>query len=91
MALGALDGAGIAWNEVFVGGGVATIGAAVSAGLAVAALGRRVAPADTVDVGAKFGLPPLPQRDVMLFSTVTDPRGRDAVRTLVATIRSTAA
>jgi DNA-binding transcriptional LysR family regulator len=90
MALGALDGAGIPWTEVFVGGGVATIGAAVSAGLAVAALGRRVAPADTVDVGAKFGLPSLPQRDVMLFSTVTDPRGRDAVRTLVAAIRSTA-
>ena len=91
MALGALDGAGIPWSEVFVGGGIATIGAAVSAGLAVAALGRRVAPADTIDVGAKFGLPPLPQRDVMLFSTVTDPRGQDAVRTLVAAIRSTSA
>jgi len=90
MALGALDEAGIPWSEVFVGGGVATVGAAVSAGLAVAALGRRVAPADTVDVGATFGLPPLPQRDVMLVSTVTDPRGRDAVRTLVAAIRSTA-
>jgi DNA-binding transcriptional LysR family regulator len=91
MALAALDGAGIAWNEVFVGGGIATIGAAVSAGLAVAALGRRVAPADTIDVGVKFGLPPLPSRDVMLFSTLTDRRGRDALRTLVAAIRSTAA
>ena len=32
MAIGALDEAGVAWTEVFVGGGVATIGAAVSAG-----------------------------------------------------------
>jgi DNA-binding transcriptional LysR family regulator len=82
--------AGIAWREAFIGGGVATIGAAVSAGLAVAALSRRVAPADTIDVAAKFGLPPLPKRDVMLYSTVTDRRGRDAVRTLIAAIRSTA-
>src|SRR5579859_6471674 len=86
MAIGALDGAGIPWTEVFVGGGIATIGAAVSAGLAVAALGRRVAPADTIDVGPRFGLPP---RGVTLYSTVTDSRGRDAVRTLVAAIRST--
>jgi hypothetical protein len=50
-----------------------------------------VAPADTVEVGTRFGLPALPPRDVMLFSTVTDQRGRDAVRTLVAAIRSTAA
>jgi DNA-binding transcriptional LysR family regulator len=33
MALAALNEAGIAWTEVFVGGGTATIGAAVSAGL----------------------------------------------------------
>jgi len=44
MAVDALNKARIAWTEVFVGGGIATIGAAVSAGLAVAALGRRVAP-----------------------------------------------
>src|SRR5207249_6306048 len=30
MAIGALDAAGIAWTEVFVGGDIATIGAAVS-------------------------------------------------------------
>ena len=51
MAVDALDEAGVAWTEVFVGGGVATIGAAVSAGLAVAALGHRVAPAGTVSDG----------------------------------------
>ncbi|CAB3749690.1 LysR family transcriptional regulator [Burkholderia sp. MSh2] len=88
MAIGALDEAGVAWTEVFVGGGVATIGAAVSAGLAVAALGHRVAPAGTIDVGAQYGLPPLPSRDVVLYSNQTDAPARQALRTLGAALRS---
>ena len=56
----ALETAGIEWNEVFVGGGVAAIGAAVEAGLAVSALARRVAPRGLVDVGERYGLPGLP-------------------------------
>jgi DNA-binding transcriptional LysR family regulator len=90
MAIDALNDAGIAWTEVFVGGGVATTGAAVSAGLAVAALGRRVAPSGTIDVGAKLDLPPLPSRDVMLYSNVTDARTKNSLKTLAATIRATA-
>lgn len=90
MAIAALDGAAIAWTEVFVGGGIATIGAAVSAGLAVAALGRRVAPAGLIDVGPQFGLPALPTLDVLLHSGVTDRPSRASLRTLVAAIRSTA-
>ncbi|HKV00015.1 MAG TPA: LysR family transcriptional regulator [Vineibacter sp.] len=89
MAIEALDGAGIAWTEVFVGGGVTTIGAAISAGLAVAALGRRVAPAGTIDVGPQLGLPPLPSRDVVLYANVTDRLARQALRTLSAAIRAT--
>jgi len=90
MALAALDGSGIPWTEVFVGGGIPTIGAAVSAGLAVAALGRRVAPPGTVDVGPRLGLPPLPSRDVVLYSNLTDKQARGSLRTLMAAIRSTA-
>jgi DNA-binding transcriptional LysR family regulator len=90
MAVDALKAAGISWTEVFVGGGIATTGAAVSAGLAVAALGRRVAPRDTVDVGAKFGLPPLPSRDVVLHSGVSDLGTRNSLKTLAAAIRATA-
>jgi DNA-binding transcriptional LysR family regulator len=90
MALNALDAAGIAWTEVFVGGGTATIGAAVLAGLAIAALGRRVAPPGTVDLGQRLGLPPLPSRDVVLHAAA-DPKIRGALRTLVAAIRSTVA
>jgi DNA-binding transcriptional LysR family regulator len=90
MAIDALNAAGIAWTEVFVGGGITTIGAAISAGLAVAALGRRVAPAGTIDVGPQFGLPQLPSRDVVLYSNLTDRQARSSLRTLCAAIRSTA-
>jgi DNA-binding transcriptional LysR family regulator len=90
MAIDALNAAGIAWTEVFVGGGIATTGAAVSAGLAVAALGRRVAPPGTIEVGAKFDLPPLPSRDVLLHSNVTDRQTKNSLKTLAATIRATA-
>jgi DNA-binding transcriptional LysR family regulator len=90
MAIDALKDAGIAWNEVFVGGGIATTGAAVTAGLAVAALGRRVAPAGAIDVGPKFDLPPLPSRDVVLYSNVTDRQTKNSLKTLAATIRATA-
>jgi DNA-binding transcriptional LysR family regulator len=91
MALAALDEAGIAWTEVFVGGGVMTIGAAVSAGLAIAALARRVAPPGAIDLGPRLGLPPLPSREVMLYSNVADSQARGFLRTLAAAIRSTAA
>ncbi len=53
LALDALKAAGIAWTDVFVGVGVSTIGAAVSAGVTTAALGRCVAPHDVIDAGAK--------------------------------------
>jgi DNA-binding transcriptional LysR family regulator len=91
MAVGALDAAGIAWTEVFVGGGVATIGAAISAGLAVAALARRVAPSDTIDLGPRLGLPALPSREVILYSKPSDARARRALRTLGAAFAATAA
>lgn len=90
MALDALDKAGLAWTEVFVGGGVLALGAAVTAGLAVAALARRVAPAGSVEVGAEFGLPPLPEVDIMLHARLADRRSRDMVRTLSAAFRSLA-
>ncbi|NVO15809.1 MAG: LysR family transcriptional regulator [Rhodoplanes sp.] len=90
MAIKALAAAGIPWTEVFVGGGVATIGAAVAAGLAVAALARRVAPPGTIDLGPALGLPPLPRRDVVLHAAVTDRAGRDALRGLAAAFRATA-
>jgi DNA-binding transcriptional LysR family regulator len=90
MAVEALDKASIPWTEVFVGGGITTIGAAVSAGLAVAALCRGVAPPDTIDAAPKFGLPDLPRRDVILYSSVSDPVLRSALSTLVALLKTNA-
>jgi DNA-binding transcriptional LysR family regulator len=91
MGVAALDDAGIAWTEVFVGGGVGTIAAAVSAGLAIAVLGRRVAPPGTVDVGPALGLPALPPRDLVLYASLADPAARQSLKTLAAAIRATAA
>jgi hypothetical protein len=76
---------------VFVGGGVAAVAAAVTAGLAVAAFARRIAPPGAVDVGGKLKLPRLPQSKVMLYSRVSDARGKAAFRVLSAVFRGTGA
>ncbi|MGP8438412.1 LysR substrate-binding domain-containing protein [Paraburkholderia fungorum] len=80
IATDALDTAGIAWTEVFVGGGVMAVGAAVSAGLAVAALAQRVAPAGAIEVGEQLGLPPLPTSKVVLHTRLSDPRSQETLR-----------
>src|SRR5262249_60197702 len=90
MAVEALDRAGVAWTEVFIGGGVATIGAAVSAGLAVAALAHRVAPAGTVDVGPRLGPPALPSRGVLPYATAFDPQAPPPPRPPAAAFKAAA-
>ena len=88
MAGQALDTAGIAWAEVFVGGGVAAVAAAVMAGLGVAALAPRMLPLGAVDVGARLGLPALPRLPVLLHTRTHDGRPRDALTALSAAFRS---
>jgi DNA-binding transcriptional LysR family regulator len=83
-----LDAAGVPWTEVFVGGGVAAVAAAVMAGLGVAALAPRMLPFGAVDVGRKLGLPDLPRLPVLLHSRVTDGRPRAALEALAAAFRS---
>ena len=80
VALRTLTGAGIAWQEVFVGGGAAAVGAAVAAGLAVSPLARRVAPRGLIDVGARLGLPALPESRVTQHSRVRDPQSVETLR-----------
>jgi DNA-binding transcriptional LysR family regulator len=87
VAVRALDQARVPWREVFVGGGVTAVAAAVSAGLAVAAFARRVAPVGCIDVGGKLKLPRLPPTKVMLYSRVSDAQARSAFRILAAAIR----
>jgi DNA-binding transcriptional LysR family regulator len=82
VAIHALDEARVAWREAFVGGGVAAVGAAAAAGLAVAPLARRVAPRRLIDVGTRLGLPKLPESRVTLHSRLRDPRSVETLRLL---------
>ncbi|MGY3588782.1 DNA-binding transcriptional LysR family regulator [Bradyrhizobium sp. USDA 4341] len=90
LAVRALDKAGIAWTEGFVGGGVTAVVAAALAGLAVAPLVRRIAPPGLIDIGPTHKLPRLGTSKVMLHSKVSDPAKLAALRTLAATFRSVA-
>jgi DNA-binding transcriptional LysR family regulator len=90
LAARALDGAKIRWIEAFVGGGIAAVAAAVTAGLGVAPLAARLAPAGSIDIGESARLPKLPRSDVVLHSRVSDSRLAGAVRTLSAAFRSAA-
>ncbi|PJG54059.1 LysR family transcriptional regulator [Bradyrhizobium forestalis] len=88
VAVRALDKAGIAWRERFVGGGVTAVVAAALAGLAIAPLARRIAPPGLVDIGAAHKLPKLGSSKVMLHSKVSDPAKLAALRAVAATFRS---
>ncbi len=87
LATRALDAAGIAWTEVFLGCGSFAVADAVSAGLAAAALSCRLAPAGAVEVSQRFGLPALPPSEIVLLSTLSDARSRAALRTLATAFR----
>ncbi|AUG01502.1 LysR family transcriptional regulator [Pseudomonas sp. 09C 129] len=89
VAVRVLDDASIAWTEVFIGGGVMAVCAAVSAGLGVAALAHRVAPAGAVEVGERLGLPVLPVSEIILLARPTDARSEETLRALSAAFRGT--
>lgn len=82
-----LDEAGIPWMEIFLGGGVAAVAAAVMAGLGVAALAPRMLPFGAVDVGARLGLPELPRLPIVLHTRVKAGRPREALAALSAAYR----
>jgi DNA-binding transcriptional LysR family regulator len=91
IAVRALDKAGLPWRERFVGGGVTAVVAAALAGLAVAPLARRIAPAGLIDIGPAHKLPKLGSSKVMLHSKVSDPGKLAALRAVAATFRSVVA
>ncbi|WP_144107546.1 LysR family transcriptional regulator [Paraburkholderia sp. BCC1886] len=82
-----LDAAGIAWTDVFIGGGTAAVTAAVSAGLGVGGFAYRVAPVGVVEVGTQFGLPALPSSEIVLHSNLSDTKSREALRIVAAAFR----
>ena len=83
-----LDAADMPWTETFVGGGVAAVAAAVTAGLGIAALAPRMLPLGAVDVGATLRLPDLPRLPILLHTRVKDGRPREALAALSAAFRS---
>ena len=87
-AMQALDRAGIAWREAFIGGGMAAVMAAVAGGLGVSPLAARLAPRDVVDIGRDWALPELGDSEVVLRSNVATPRGNALVRELAAAFRA---
>jgi DNA-binding transcriptional LysR family regulator len=87
-AIRALDDAGIAWTETFTGGGVAALAAAVSAGLGIAALGRRAHQPDMVELTKRQRLPALPATAITLQSRISDPVLNRGLREIAAAIRA---
>jgi DNA-binding transcriptional LysR family regulator len=87
-AVRALDRAGIAWTEVFIGKGAAVVGAAATIGLAVAVLPKRAAPSGTIDIGHALSLPALPTHAVVLYSALHDRRSRNALHTLATAFKN---
>ncbi|KAA0068557.1 LysR family transcriptional regulator [Rhodanobacter sp. T12-5] len=87
-AVRALDRAGIAWTEVFIGRGAAVVGAAATIGLAVAVLPKRAAPSGTIDIGHALSLPALPTHEVLLYSALHDRRSRNALHTLATAFKN---
>jgi DNA-binding transcriptional LysR family regulator len=88
MAAQLLDEAGVRWSEIFVGGGVTAVAAAVMAGLGVAALAPRMLPFGAVDVGPRLKLPDLPRLPVLLHTRVKAGRPRDALTALAVAFKS---
>ncbi|WFE91904.1 LysR family transcriptional regulator [Roseibium porphyridii] len=83
-----LDRAGIEWREVFVGGGVTAVSAAVVAGMGVSALSRRMLPLGVVDVGPRLGLPALPALPVILHTRIKNGRHSDTLNALTSAFKS---
>jgi DNA-binding transcriptional LysR family regulator len=87
IARRALDAAGIPWTEVFLGCGSFAVADAVSAGLATSVFSYRLAPPGTIEVSRRFGLPALPSSEIVLLSTLSDAKSRQALRTLATAFR----
>ncbi|SKA58111.1 DNA-binding transcriptional regulator, LysR family [Enterovibrio nigricans DSM 22720] len=63
----ALHNSSIKWKETFIGGGVAAVSAAISAGIAIGVYSERTAPPNLVNVDNVFDLPPLPVTCLTLY------------------------
>lgn len=85
----ALEDANCEWNEVFSGGGVAAVSAAVSSGLAVAAMSKYAAPADAIDVTDVLDLPALPKIGVSLHTNMVGVLKSEIISPIIAALKAT--
>lgn len=88
VAVRALDKAGIAWREAFVGGSCLALLAAVRAGLGVAPLGRMIDRGWPESSGAS-DLPPLPSSQIVMLARTPGSVEVAAARALAASVRET--
>lgn len=87
VAVRALDRAGIAWSETFLGGSCAVLLAATRAGVGVAPMGR-LASGGAPDKGPMLGLPRLPESQIVLLARTGSALTAAAVRALEAAVRA---
>ena len=87
LANQALDAAGIAWTEVFLGCGSFVVAEAVQAGLAAAVFSCRLVPPGTVEISQRLGLPALPSSEIVLLSRLSDARSRALLKELAKAFR----
>lgn len=87
MAGEMLNAANIPWTEVFVGGGVTAVSAAVTAGLGVSALTGRMLPPGTENVGSRLELPKLPKLPIILHTRIKSGEALASIAVLKATFR----
>jgi DNA-binding transcriptional LysR family regulator len=87
IATRALAAAGIPWTEAFLGCASFAVADAVAAGLATSVFSCRLAPAGTVEVSRRLGLPALPPSDIVLLSGLSDATSRATLKTLVSAFR----
>ncbi|VIO72382.1 Hydrogen peroxide-inducible genes activator [Bradyrhizobium ivorense] len=87
IATRALAAAGIPWTEAFLGCASFAVADAVAAGLATSVFSRRLAPAGTIEVSKRFGLPALPPSEMVLLSALSDARSRATLKTLISAFR----
>lgn len=87
IAIRLLSKSKIDWVDTFIGGGVATALAAVTSGIGIAPLPRRLATVGVMEVGEQFGLPPLPKAAVTMLAHPVDAQTKATLRVFVAAFR----
>jgi DNA-binding transcriptional LysR family regulator len=87
MATNALESAGIAWKEAFIGSSAYDILAAVQAGLGIAVVAASARPDGPWLRDGHLPLPGLPVREVILHSNVSNARAKAVLKEVATTLR----